>query len=901
MEKVWLILFALGIININAQVLDVGEYIYFTNVKDDLLLYVTKEGLCTYDGIINNKFDETIKGKKLEYIQSKPYGDGRGHIWFTLYDRLCHLDLNTHEVEDRTLINGDTILSRYTIIDKFDSEQELLLSSGGQITHYNMATGKYDFFKGKSDAVFYSNVECNQFIGYFWKGGKGIEFLRIEQDSIIVQYHGEDLFNYHISDALFLNNHFFLASDKGLIQGEIENDEISDASIIFDQYSVNNLTISDGRLFFTTNGGGIFQYLTNSNSKPELVTNEIKNPFRIQVKDDFIFFTKENEIHWLDIRAKPMVSTLSAEKFTSSSMINHKFRNTSLAFNQNTIEYLDYANKSIKLRTPTFFLQKNQSSYKDTLFFGYEKYLLKIYPNEENLIFEKDSTAPLQFHYKRFSATKSSYAKSSAQYCININGTEKCKNFGYIYNTKKIGNTVYVLTQNGIWVDKAENDLVNKVNLFVPIDQPYDIEYYQGLYFIYTPEHVFVYNDKTNSFQGRIGLGKDMNERNYSLKKVNDSLVLQNPQYFIDLSDYVKYLRNEKASINISEIFINNVTRLFDENLNAVQRIVLNPNEYALSIKTNLKSLFSQDLGFIKYRIPQFHNEWRTIKSNQILEYVFDEPGKYNFELIGVSRELIESEIKRIVIIKKQPLLQNPWFLAFISLVLISIGGLISYLISHQKLRAKQRELDRQKELELQRRAIADDLHDELGTELNKILYLSDEVNYSKTEEEKKSIIDRIGLLAGKSIKNMRDMLWVLDDSNKSLASLISRLRISISGQLKDYNIKADFDMPTDVPEINLSNLIRKNILLIFKESINNVIKHAESDHVTFSVRHDGQQLTLILKDVGKGYRTNQAFPGYGLKSIQTRADTIGADLLIDSVFGQGTSIELIYPLATVN
>ena len=86
----------------------------------------------------------------------------------------------------------------------------------------------------------------------------------------------------------------------------------------------------------------------------------------------------------------------------------------------------------------------------------------------------------------------------------------------------------------------------------------------------------------------------------------------------------------------------------------------------------------------------------------------------------------------------------------------------------------------------------------------------------------------------------------------------------------------------------------RRNFFLIFKESINNLVKYSRATHASIQLLHNGKNLTLQVRDNGKGFDTSQHSNGNGLNNMKRRAKEMKARLIIESETGSGTNIELI-------
>ena len=84
----------------------------------------------------------------------------------------------------------------------------------------------------------------------------------------------------------------------------------------------------------------------------------------------------------------------------------------------------------------------------------------------------------------------------------------------------------------------------------------------------------------------------------------------------------------------------------------------------------------------------------------------------------------------------------------------------------------------------------------------------------------------------------------------------------------------------------------RQNIFSVFKEAVNNIIKHAAATEVIVTLDNTGSRFRMLIKDNGLGFDTGSGKKGNGLGNMRMRAERMGGRLRINSA-GMGTSIEL--------
>jgi signal transduction histidine kinase len=108
------------------------------------------------------------------------------------------------------------------------------------------------------------------------------------------------------------------------------------------------------------------------------------------------------------------------------------------------------------------------------------------------------------------------------------------------------------------------------------------------------------------------------------------------------------------------------------------------------------------------------------------------------------------------------------------------------------------------------------------------------------------------------------------------------------------------FDFPEETFRINLSPETKRNIFLIFKEALNNIIKHSEAKNAVVKLKISDKNLLLAIKDNGKGFNTTSGFSGNGLKNMENRAKEMDGILKLNSSPGKGTTLALAVNITQV-
>src|SRR5215204_250462 len=202
---------------------------------------------------------------------------------------------------------------------------------------------------------------------------------------------------------------------------------------------------------------------------------------------------------------------------------------------------------------------------------------------------------------------------------------------------------------------------------------------------------------------------------------------------------------------------------------------------------------------------------------------------------------------------------------------------------------------ERFRELERVRKRIATDLHDDIGSSLTQISLLSEVVNQRISTSEK-SITEPLGMIAEASrelVDSMSDIVWAINPKKDTLSDLTGRMHRFAADVLTSANINFKWLAPDADTKIAIGANVRREIFLIFKESINNMVKHSNCTEADLEIQLNNESLEINLRDNGKGFDVSDESDGHGLSSMKERAAGLGSDFEIISQAGTGTTITL--------
>lgn len=205
---------------------------------------------------------------------------------------------------------------------------------------------------------------------------------------------------------------------------------------------------------------------------------------------------------------------------------------------------------------------------------------------------------------------------------------------------------------------------------------------------------------------------------------------------------------------------------------------------------------------------------------------------------------------------------------------------------------------EQEKEKGFIRNRIASDLHDEIGSNLSTItLQGKMVVQAGGIEPQYLPQVNEIISIAGKTNDLIRDIVWFINPFHDSSENLVLRMRETASKMLSSMNYSFDINQTPDDIFTHLVDLNkRRHLYLMYKEVLNNIVKHADAKNVRITLFNTEENLELTIADDGKGFDVNNTTTGLGLVNLNNRAELISAKLTITGSPGPGTSISIIIP-----
>lgn len=259
-------------------------------------------------------------------------------------------------------------------------------------------------------------------------------------------------------------------------------------------------------------------------------------------------------------------------------------------------------------------------------------------------------------------------------------------------------------------------------------------------------------------------------------------------------------------------------------------------------------------------------------------------PGSYHLEAYAVV-----SGFQEPIPVQYHFTIAKPWWRTWtFSFLLLAGLALLFYLLYRLRLR-------RMEHLAQVRQAISSDLHDEIGSTISSINIYSE---LAKSEPNNEAYLQLIQENTRDVIGKLDDLVWSINPRNDSVSQLVARMRSVAEPVLLGAGIQPQFLVSEGIADLDLPLEIKRNFYLVFKELINNVVKHSKASTCQIQLALHPGSLELTIADNGIGFSAATLQQGRsGMYNMQERAHQVKARFAITSQQGSGTRAVLQLPV----
>jgi|JI9StandDraft_2_1071091.scaffolds.fasta_scaffold00945_5 signal transduction histidine kinase/ligand-binding sensor domain-containing protein len=344
----------------------------------------------------------------------------------------------------------------------------------------------------------------------------------------------------------------------------------------------------------------------------------------------------------------------------------------------------------------------------------------------------------------------------------------------------------------------------------------------------------------------------------------------------------------QEVKVYLDELHINGKQRVHDPG----NELSLSFNENNIHFRFVAVNLDRRPLQ-LSYRLEGQDQDWVSSFSGTTATYANLDPGNYTFTVranyLGDLNEPFLSKPFTFVV-------ATPWFMTWwfrLSSAVAAFSFMMLLIRSYYSRKSEKQRLILEKEraIEKERTRIATDMHDDFGANLSRIKFISEKIKL-KAEDNVNLTQDltKISDYSDQMAEKMNEIVWALNERYDTLDDLVSFSRAYAAEYLSQHEIQFRF-VAHVTSNKKLQGEVRRNLFLVIKEALHNIVKHAQASHVEITFEQK-EHLHVLVTDNGKGFNAEEVRPfANGISNMKKRIQDIGGHLTIRNE--DGTTIDM--------
>ncbi len=295
-------------------------------------------------------------------------------------------------------------------------------------------------------------------------------------------------------------------------------------------------------------------------------------------------------------------------------------------------------------------------------------------------------------------------------------------------------------------------------------------------------------------------------------------------------------------------------------------------------------------LIYFRYRISN-DASWTRVQGINTASYHDLRSGTYTFEVQASADNYMWSDtaVQRFIIL-------TPWWRAMWFWMLCSVALLICVYALYRFRWLQVRRIQTLRE------SISRDLHDEVGSALSSI-HLYSTVASRSMQHDPPGVSKALGHIHTNTqqvMEKMGDIIWAIQTGEDG--------RITFEHKVKNYgfellaplNINCTYMVTTEAEQKLRHMGLRRNLLLITKEAINNIARYSQATEASVDLSLQGNYFKLRIHDNGHGFDPDIQYQGNGLNNMRKRTTEMGGTLRIMSSVTDGTTLICMIPITKI-
>jgi len=301
--------------------------------------------------------------------------------------------------------------------------------------------------------------------------------------------------------------------------------------------------------------------------------------------------------------------------------------------------------------------------------------------------------------------------------------------------------------------------------------------------------------------------------------------------------------------------------------------------------------------NFYQYKLEGYNKNWISIGTKENAEFTNLPSGSYTFRVKVSSDGIHWRETSFPLKINIVAPFYNTGKFKILLIILLIFSA---YLIQRYLFKSKLRRLVYGQKI---RNDISQDMHDDLSSALIKINWISEKLKSQAlklTPEELMTNLNKISLTSKEASTRISEIIWSLNPNHSHIEDMLINMRNHINTFFEDSDHNVDIDFPDTIQKKELDPRLIRNLNMILKESLNNIMKHSNAKNVSIIFRPsiNNKMYEFMISDDGCGFNEKaNNIQGNGINNIRKRAESCHASVEWISTKDKGTTLKISGPM----
>jgi signal transduction histidine kinase len=305
---------------------------------------------------------------------------------------------------------------------------------------------------------------------------------------------------------------------------------------------------------------------------------------------------------------------------------------------------------------------------------------------------------------------------------------------------------------------------------------------------------------------------------------------------------------------------------------------------------------------YIRHKLEGFDEDWVQGDFARRAHYGSLPAGHYRFMVAASNADGSSNNAGAMLsFVIRPPFWQAWWFLTLGSLALVATIWAVLRYVSLRRLHMELRRSEQRHAMENERARIAKDMHDEIGSKLSRISYLSEVARQAAAQTpEVSQPVEAISGTSRELLLALDEIVWAVNPRNDNLEHLAGYLEQYAREYFQATTVECQISVPAHLPNVALNAEVRHNVFRAFEESLANTLKHAKPKLVRVEMTVRDHVFEIQVRDNGCGFTSTEVADkaGHdGLNNMMDRLRAAGGNCETISEPGVGTSVRLVCPL----